>query len=116
MAVVPLILSQPAALDRSRDELLRALNGGRHPKTTMEAARESAVSPFRATAFTQVEFTLLLMEFSGAAEFSFDAKRGKENPSLKEGKSKPWERKIQASGRKIQGLSFRELSLFKGLR
>ena len=35
--------------------------------------------------------------------------RRKENPSLREGKSKP-------RGRKIQALSFRELSLFKGLR
>src|SRR5208282_6327628 len=33
-----------------------------------------------------------------------------------EGKSKPWGRKIQARGRKIQGLSFRESSLFKELR
>ena len=43
MAVVLLILTQPAALGRSRDELLRALKaGGRHPKTTMDATRESA--------------------------------------------------------------------------
>ncbi len=40
------------------------------------------------TATAQVEFTLLFIEFRGAAEFSFCAKRGKENPSLKEGKSK----------------------------
>jgi len=64
----------------------------------------------------KVEFRLLFMEFRGAAQFSFCAKRGKENPSqgrenpsLREGKSKPF-------GRKIQALSFRESSLFKGLR
>ena len=49
---------------------------------------------FEPTAFTQVEFTLLFIEFRGAAEFSCYAKRGKENPSLKEGKSKPGEGKI----------------------
>jgi len=43
----------------------------------------------------------LFIEFRGAAEVSFTAKRGKENPS--------W-------GSKTQGLSFRESSLFKGLR
>src|SRR5271165_502992 len=67
-----------------------------------------------AAAFTQVEFTLFI-ELRGAAEFSFCAKRGKENPSLGEGKSKPGGRKIQATGRKIQALPSRESSLLKGL-
>jgi hypothetical protein len=49
----------------------------------------------RATAFTQVEFTLLFIEFRGAAEFSFCAKREGQS-KLEEGKSKPWERKSKS--------------------
>src|SRR5208282_503227 len=37
--------------------------------------------------------TVLFIQFRGAAEFSVCAKRGKENPSLGEGKSKPGEEK-----------------------
>src|SRR5271165_318291 len=47
----------------------------------------TAFHPPSGYAFTQVEFTLLFIEFHGADESSFCAKRG---------------RKIQAGGRKIQ--------------
>jgi hypothetical protein len=43
-----------------------------------------------------------------------EPREGKSKPE--EGKSKPGGRKIQAKGSKIQALSFRESSLFKGLR
>jgi hypothetical protein len=43
-------------------------------------------------------------------------RRGEGKSKPKEGKSKLWGRKIQASGSKIQAFSFRESSLFKGLR
>jgi hypothetical protein len=62
----------------------------------------------------------LLIEFRGAAELSFCAKQGKENPNLRkenpslgEEKSKPLGRKIQAGGSKIQGLSFHETEPFQ---
>src|SRR5271165_5726931 len=71
-------------------------------------ASSRAVDDEGPTAFTQVEFTLLFIEFRGAAEFLLSARtggrkiqalgkenpsRGKENPSLGEGKSKPGEGK-----------------------
>src|SRR5208282_5809093 len=37
----------------------------------------------------------------------------KENPSLREGKSKPWGSKIQARGSKIQALSFPRIEPFQ---
>src|SRR5271166_1133576 len=56
------------------------------------------------------------MEFRGAAEFSVCAKRGKENQSRRKENPSLRERKSKRGGRKIQAFSFRELSLFKGLR
>ncbi len=62
--------------------------GGGERKGNSLTRRPSSPSPdLTPTAFTQLEFALLFIEFRGAAAFSFCAKRG---------------RKIQAGGRKIQ--------------
>jgi len=62
----------------------------------LQAQTFVASNPSLGLPFTQVEFKLLFIEFRGAAELSFCAKRGRkiqglrrENPSLREGKSKP---------------------------
>ncbi len=89
----------PRGLDPYRAEGERMRGGGASATEPIDGARrrQSATWSLRHSHKSNSRYCSL--SSAGPLKFSFCAKRGKENPSLREGKSKPWGREIQALGK-----------------